>query len=295
LQEATLRKSRILAAALAALSMAACARATGGPAGPGPSDVPAYGDGDLVLRMEVGGGFVAPEYSITQLPAFSLYGDGRVIQPGAQIEIYPQPALPAVDLSLVDERGMHSILQAAREAGLYGPNRHYDACCIADAPTTTFTLTERDGTRHVVSAYALSESSDNDPAMSDEDREARRKLAELGMKLTSLSGWLPDGSIEDSGQFRPERMRVYVRAGAPSDDQGLDEPSERWTIEPALAQFGQPVDLPSGYRCGAIGGGDLDAMLPAFRDANQLTPWVSSGAGFQLILRPLLPDEPGCP
>jgi len=34
--------------------------------------------------------------------------------------------------------------------------------------------------------------------------------------------------------------------------------------------------------------------MPLAEKANELTPWRSDGAEFQLFFRPLLPDESGC-
>ena len=47
-------------------------------------------------------------------------------------------------------------------------------------------------------------------------------------------------------------------------------------------------------RCGVVSGADLDALWPLMQAANDLTPWVSDGKEYRLILRPLLPDEHGC-
>jgi len=47
--------------------------------------------------------------------------------------------------------------------------------------------------------------------------------------------------------------------------------------------------------CGTVSGQALSALLlPAVREANQLTPWVSGGERYRILFRPLLPDELGC-
>src|SRR4029453_7915808 len=144
---------RVPAVFLVALTLlvAGCGRLT--KAGSGGIDHPT-GAADLVLRMDVGGGFVAPTYELRRIPTWSLFGDGRIITEGPQIEIYPGPALPSVQVQTVTEEGIQAILKAAEAAGLLGPNRTYGQDCVADAPTTTFTV-YADGTKHVVSAYAL--------------------------------------------------------------------------------------------------------------------------------------------
>ncbi|MBA2254435.1 MAG: hypothetical protein H0W07_04905 [Chloroflexi bacterium] len=43
-----------------------------------------------------------------------------------------------------------------------------------------------------------------------------------------------------------------------------------------------------------IRGADLDAVMPLFTKATQITRWVSNDVAYTLTLRPLLPDEDGC-
>ena len=250
------------------------------------------GADELILRVETGGGFIAPSYSLRQIPGFSLYGDGRVITQGAQIEIYPGPALPSILETRLTEDGIQAILEAARDAGLFGPDRHYDYPGIADAPTTTFTL-DADGAEHVISAYALGEGQDA-TGLSEEDAEARAKLARFQGKLTDLRSWLPGGSVGDEAQLSFDELRVYVQPYAQAPDQGLVEPKVDWPLDPPLSTFGEPVTDLQDTRCGAVSGDELTALLPLVRGSNKLTPWTSAGSEFLLLFRPLLPNEHGC-
>ena len=68
--------------------------------------------------MAYEGGFVPVDYMLSAMPSFSLYGDGTLITPGAQIDIYPGPALPAIQQQQVSEAAIQAILQAALDAGL---------------------------------------------------------------------------------------------------------------------------------------------------------------------------------
>jgi hypothetical protein len=43
-----------------------------------------------------------------------------------------------------------------------------------------------------------------------------------------------------------------------------------------------------------VTGEDVPTLLAAARNANALTPWTSGGTEYQLIFRPLLPDEISC-
>ena len=103
--------------------------------------------------MVEGGGFVPVEYNLTAIPAFSLYGDGRVIVPGPVIMIYPGPAMPNLQTAIIPEDAIQAILSAAREAGLFDPNFDYGHPGISDMPTTTFVVNES-GTSYRTEVYA---------------------------------------------------------------------------------------------------------------------------------------------
>jgi hypothetical protein len=162
-----------------ALLGAACAGLRAPDPGDGSSPIahPA-GAADLVLRVDVGGGFVPAQYHLRQLPSFSLFGDGTVITLGPQIEIYPGPALPNVLARSIDEDGIQAILRAADEAGLLGPDADYDHACVADLPTTTFTVVAG-GRTHVVSAYALGfdDGTSTDPGAPPEDPSSEEPVS----------------------------------------------------------------------------------------------------------------------
>src|SRR6266540_2817754 len=103
---------------------------------PPPSGIPHPTDPDqLVLRVEQVGGFISPAYLFTRVPMFSLFGDGSVITEGAQIEIYPQSALPPLLVQQLTPEGVQRLLELAREAGLMDKDAQYFNARIADAPT----------------------------------------------------------------------------------------------------------------------------------------------------------------
>lgn len=275
---------------LAVLLGTACGRlAADGPR----SDSIDHGTGpnDLVLRVHSGGGFVPIDYSLREIPFFSLYGDGKLVTVGPQIEIYPGPALPNLLVSHVSEDGIQAILKAARDAGLMGADALYDHPGIADASTTTFTVVAS-GRRHVISAYALGFDEPPSGLIPAGEQEARRKLNDFQMKLGDMQSWLPDGSVGEELPFDFDELRVFVRDEAPRDDQ-LPQPELRWPLPQGLANFGAVLpDL--DVRCGSVRRADLDAVLPLAREASELTPWRNDDHLYGLIFRPLLPDESGC-
>ncbi len=297
-------KTFALALLLPALILSACGRLNDeGGAGSGGSGAtgdsgsggsPAIdhptGASDLILRVETGGGFVMPSFTLRSVPGFSLYGDGRLIVEGPMIEIYPGPALPNLQVMRLSEEAVQAILEAAGNADLLVRDTSYDYNCIADAATTTFTVTA-DGATHTVSAYALGMDQDGGSCQGS-NVDARTKLQDFATALGDLQSWLPAGSIGASEEYTPSEMRVYVQPY--QADPQLEEPAVDWPLAAPLGSFGEPDPNLSDARCGVVSGADFDALLPLVRSANELTPWSSDGTDYGLIFRPLLPDEHAC-
>jgi hypothetical protein len=283
--------TRRLAPLLLAVFMlaAGCGRLTGAGHGAGGSNDAIEhpsGPNDLVVRWELVGGFVTPETTLGRIPAFSLYGDGRVITEGPQIEIYPGPALPNLLVQRISEDGVQAILRAARQAGLTDGNATYPNDCVADVPETRFTVVA-DGRTSVVTANALGVDPGGCPGS---DRTAEERLSGFVSRLGDLARWLPEGSLGAEGPFSPEGLRVFVGDYRP--DPELDQRPVRWPGSPLAG--GKPVGSAPELRCEVVGPSDLAAVLKAASTANQLTPWVSAGTRYAIVFRPLLPDESGC-
>jgi hypothetical protein len=124
------------------------------------------------------------------------------------------------------------------------------------------------------------------------DREARAALADFQGAFGDLKALVPEGSIGPEEPYVPTEMRVFVLPyrGEPE----LPQQPVEWPVAGSLETFGEPIDVPEDARCGVVSGEDLAGVLGAAATANQLTPWTSDGAEYQLIFRPLLPDEHGC-
>lgn len=252
------------------------------------------GAGRLILRVSTEGGFVPVEHNLTRLPDLSLYGDGRMISQGPQIMIFPGPALPNVLVRQIEPAGVRAIMQEAAGAGLTGPDRRFDSAAgrITDLPDTVFTLVTAGG-EHSTSIYGFG-SGQEVVDVPEEEAEAIRALERLRERLTDLDSWLPEGSVGAEQSFEPESMRIFVSSPPPPSEEGLDQPPMAWPLEQPLGEFGSEAS-PQGYRCGTVEGEQLATVLEAAGRANQLTPWESAGELFSLSLRPLLPDESGCP
>lgn len=125
------------------------------------------GADDVIARIETGGGFVPIEYAFTAQPALLLTGDGRLLQPpagGKQTRLIP------MTVAQLSEEQVQAFLDLAADAGLLATPPDYaddGGPQIADAPTTTVTLTAAGGTwRHEAYALGFNEETDARVALS---------------------------------------------------------------------------------------------------------------------------------
>ena len=257
------------------------------------------GSDEIVVRIEYVGGLMLPEARLTQLPLASLYGDGLLVTEGPQIMIFPPPALPNLRQMRLAEEGIQAILAEADAAGLIGRSRRYDNRLIADAPYTVLTI-EAGGETTRTAVYALG--SDN-PEWSEEELAAVQAIQTFVGRFIDPTSWLPAAAIAAGDELFPiERLQVlgqpYDQAGLDPNDPSLDQPSVDWPIDTPISAFeamGSLPGTPAGLSCGVLTGADATAVAGAAADANSLTPWVSEEQEWLLWLRPLLPDETGCP
>jgi hypothetical protein len=292
------------------LLLAACGGAGGSPSASNPGSGGVGGDGDLiahpggdavVLRLDHAGGLVMPQFNLINLPAFSMLGDGRVIVPGAQIEIFPGPALPAVNVRRLNEAGVQAVLAAVAETGQFARSAEWVGAqnFVADASTATFTMhaDDRDVTVsvHGLGTFGVGEPPPNFPA---DELPVHRALVPLVDRLSSLDSWIPaNGWAEPEWQsYRPEAMRLVVRNADedPPDDSGVPQEDKAWPVAGEAAAFGEIFF--DTLRCGVVSGDDAQAWYAALEGANQLTRWTSGGHRYEVNVRFLLPDEPEtCP
>jgi hypothetical protein len=295
----------------------------GGSSGSRPAIPHPTGADDLVLRVDTSGGFVPIQVGLRSIPGFSLYGDGRLVVTGPTIEIYPGPALPNLIERTVTEEGVQAVLAEAERAGLLDGDASYPYPCVADLPTTTFTV-NANGQTHVTTADALGvegsgatgasgsgpggaaqgsagEGSAPEPGASiprgpsggcqGADVDARQRLSAFDAKLGDLGSWLPEGSLGPERPYTPTELRVFVTAYRA--DPQLRQRPVRWPLARPLDPFGERAAAFEG-RCGVLTGDEAATLLAAAREANELTPWTSDGRRFALVFRPLLPDEHTC-
>jgi hypothetical protein len=276
---------------LLSLVLAACAETPIDPGDDGGIDHATTPD-HVLVQISSEGGFTPVEWTYTNFPFYSLYGDGTLVVPGAQIEIYPGPALPAISSRQVDEAGIQAILEETIAAVEDVPADLNDLghMSIADAPTTVITVSAG-GVDRTIRVYALSEQTDRPEGMPEREYEARLRLQELVATLTGSTDWLPEGSVGPESAYEASAARLFVGDYRPVDD--LAQEPVPWPLGDDLADFGAPA-APGAYRCGVVEGADWEAVLAAASSANTLTPWTDAGERYAILFRPLLPDETGC-
>ena len=291
-----------LAATLAIVLLAACSGAAsspGGSAGPSTSPTPVpspthpagfiehpTGATELVLRYEEGGGFVAPSFLVTEGPSFSLYGDGTVIfrDPTA----IPPEGVGTVSfnttyqIAKLTEDQIQTLLQFAIGPGGLAAARASYQLPVADAPTTTFTLTAGSITKTTsVNGLGLDVQPGPDAVILAQLASLKSRLQGFGTEIVGEKPWSPD---RFRGVLMPAEGQVV--AG--------QLPWPWTTIQPA--DFVAPADpnLPTFPR---------RTLLPADVAALKLAGLEGGARGifllgpdgktYELGLRPLLPDEKG--
>jgi hypothetical protein len=238
----------------------------------------------VVLRVSSGGGFVTPQTNLRAMPSFTLYGDGTVIVPGVVTQVYPGPAIYPLVRSRLSEREVQALLRRASLAGLLARGAiDYGTVGVSDMPTTTLLVNA--GGKHVQrEAYALGATAGGNGLSAGQAR-ARHALARFIAELPhGLAGALST----------PRAVAVYVGPFTGPAQPGASPIV--WPLKRNLATAGTRVSSGLSYRCISVGGRDAKVLLARLRTANELSRWTlaAPGKSYEVIARPLLPDESGC-
>lgn len=258
---------------------------------------------DLVLQATSGGGLLPQSMRLVEMPNVSIYGDGRVVMLGAHDNGREDPLLPQLTETRVTADGMARILQAARDAGILGPDRRYELPDVYDLWTVWFTATA-DGKTHRVSAYALG-FEDEDRLAPPGEMGAREKLDALYGQLVDLRAWLPAGTVGTDSAYRPAETRVLVTplldwstavagaTAAPASPRA-DQEVRDWPLVGPPESFGAAVGAHGeAWYCAVVGPDQVAAL--GLDTATRDTRWRAGEHLYQIVARPLLPDESGCP
>lgn len=249
----------------------------------------ATGADQLLLRVTTGGGLLPPGAQLTHKPWFALYGDGRVVVQGPRTETSPAPLLPDLRQMQVTPAEIQKIVGEADRAGLLGPDARFDAVDIYDASTTEFTAVV-DGKTHTISALAL----DYDVTVADQAvAEARRRLSEFEREITDLAAFL-GRQVSDAEAYDAAAMRVFSGPANVSEQDQLTHETVAWPLTADPATAGEAAFVPQ-TRCLVLTGSDLELFQKVAREADALTLWTHGPNRYTVYVRPLYPDESGCP
>jgi hypothetical protein len=276
-----------LAAIAGGLLLAACgaddpAVTTGEPTPPAGGDQDS-GDSDaVVLSITDVGGFAPSERTFTSLPRLLVTGDGRVIQEGPVIAIYPGPLLPNVLQRSISDAGIQRLIDLADEHGLLGNVAYTRPDGIADASETIVTITVN-GETFEHRAYALGLGGGLD---GEETDAPRARLFDFVVAATALASDPAAGGIGPEEPYRADSYLIRAleaEATEPTGDAPID-------IEPTLVEWpaDAPVRLAAAAECAEVA---TSRFAQLFEDANQLTRFVDDGVAYTLAVTPRVPGR----
>lgn len=247
----------------------------------------AKGSSDLILQVSTSGGLIPIESKLTYTPEFSLYGDGRVIATGAQIAIYPGPALPSLQTAVLSEAEIQSILHAAVAAGLAKENVDYGKSNVTDMATTVVKLNV-DGKSYETQIYALG-AEEESSGLTAAQEHARGMVDDFRGRLATLSGFVAQEPTWKTYEY--SSLAVYskvIDTTATTTSTDVAPNQLAWPLAD-LATLGSDAD--NGFRKAVVAGQDLNTLSSSLKNATQITQWSSNDKLYNLYFRPLLPDE----
>ena len=278
---------RTLVVIAGALLLAACGAddpevTTGDPPPPASGDQHPADPDAVVLSITDVGGFVPSDRTFTNVPRLLVTGDGRVIQEGPVIAIYPGPLLPNLLQRSITEAGIQRLIDLADEHGLLGDETYTQPGNIADASDTIVTITV-DGETFEHRAYALGLGGGPDGGETDPSRTRLFDFVVAAMDLAS------DPEADEIGPEEPYRTDSYlIRAlEAETTEPTGDAPID---IEPTLVDWPSdaPVGLAAAAECAEV---PTNPFAQLFEDANQLTRFVDDGVAYSLAVTPRVPGR----
>lgn len=226
---------------------------------------------DVVIEIGYEGGFLPVEGVFTQLPVLLVAGDGSQYVQGPQIEIYPGPLLPNVQVSDIGESGIQSLLDLAAEHGLLTEREYESPQNVADAPDTVVTI-RANGETYVHRAYALGIG-----GLDGSDETGDRAELQAFVDAATVA------AAEGERAFNPD---MYLVRATPVDDLSV------YDVEPTVVDWPADVSvaLSDVGECAALPAGEVADL---FAEANQLTFFVDGDVTYQVSVKPELPGG-GC-
>lgn len=256
------------------VTIALLAFSCGGTAEPDVLDVPDGGSG-VILEISDEGGFVPIEFSLQNVPRYTVFADATVIAPSIPDGDFPGPAVRTMQQHRLPDDVLTDLLTFVADIGLdeIVELDLNDGANVADAPTTTVRFFD-DAGEHRLSIYALGFA----------NRDARSLVVQSMISLLDQTiGTLP------GAEYVPERLGVFASQEPPFAETVVEQP---WPLPIAFDQM-QP-EVFAGYSCAVIEGSEVADTLSALALGTQGTFWMLDGQAHAVIARPLLPHQNGC-
>jgi hypothetical protein len=244
------------------------------------------GPTDILLRYAEGGGFVNPAFLTSQVPPFTMYGDGTVIFRNPMLQLpEPQGSVatfnPLRTAKLSEEQIQDLLVYALGEGGLAIARANYENNMVADASTAVFTV-HAGGVDKTVSVYALG--MDTQGGVDAPARAAFQKLAD---RLTDFD----QGGSFETAVYQPQGYRAVLM-----DATGIQAPDIRtWPWPDLTVSDFKPDADPNGVQF------PHRTMTPAEIEPLAVKDFEGGFQGlvlrgsdkklYTLSLRPLLPDD----
>jgi hypothetical protein len=213
----------------------------------------------LVLRAQELRSGPAP-WELGQLPAFSLYGGGRVLvagNPAGALQQARDFQLPAPEFE--------QLVADAGAAGL-GQARTYEDTDSTDASLLVVSLRTTDGIRTTRIAEPEAQGA-----------RSPRRVAEYVKRLPSAP--------REAHEFQPTALAVLATSGVSKGSTA----AVPWPMRP----LAEGIRTRQGM-CTLVTGGELTEAMRLAASAEQQTRWSSGGKLYAVSFRPLLPDEHTC-
>ncbi len=234
---------------------------------------------DIVLRMAISGGLRYPGATVESPPAFTLYGDGRVIYSIQRPRPDGSTLTELRQARLTEEQIATMVENALGPGGLAAARVWYADVPIADDVTTNFEV-HAGGVDKTVAVYALGYSEEGMP-----DAAARLAFEGLAQALRGFGAEVAAGNAEDLGPFEPQAYRVTL-----DDPFGPMEANREWPwqdLEPADFQLDN-----SGFRTRILTAEQATAISdPPMSAPDGVVVRAPDGAEYLVRLLALLPDQ----
>ena len=226
------------------------------------------GADEAVLEIREEGGLAGPQ-QVAGPATLVVTGDGRLLQPGPVIEIYPGPLLPNLQQRTVSEDGIQHLLALADEHGLLADETYANPDNVMDAPDTVVTV-DAGGHSYEHRAYALGFEGDG------AETENRARLQDFVTAATDFAA----SDHPSLGDEQPYESETYlIRATPDQPDRTADG------LEPSIVEWPAdvPVRLADAAECAEVPAAGVAGVLA---DANELTRFLDAGVSYALSVQP---------